>query len=51
MLSVRDGPPCSALCIAMAGVYHVLLLWLDILGLCLPPLLFVSRSKNPNLRT
>jgi hypothetical protein len=26
----------------MAGVHDVLLLWFDILGLCLPPLLFVS---------
>ena len=26
----------------MAGVHDVLLLWFDILGLCLPPLFFVS---------
>jgi len=26
----------------MAGVHHILLLWFDIVGLCLPPVLLVS---------
>jgi hypothetical protein len=29
----------------MAGIHHLLLLWHHILGLCLPPLLFVSRYR------
>jgi len=37
-----DHLHCGGLIVAMAGVHHVLLLWFDIAGLCLPPLLLVS---------
>jgi hypothetical protein len=39
-------------CVAMADGHHVLLLWLYILRLCLPPVLLVSVSSHlPNVTT